>query len=267
MSALENTKSFAKKSIKTVKTFVPNGALKYILYSVITVSCIMIGIHFSKNLFNKYNKWKNSSQWILNGTKSAKNKQVILQDPSKRNSVTLNRSENMDGGIEFTYVFWMYIDDWSHKYGEWKHVFHKGNATSWPLRAPGVWLHPEDNTLRVYMNSFVEIGEHVDVPNIPLNKWFCVAICLQQKNLDIFFNGNLVKRIVLKGLPKQNYGDVYINAQQGFGGYLSNIKYYNYYISYSELLDHLNKGPSMMPCVDSNEMPPYLTPNWWSNSE
>ena len=142
---------------------------------------------------------------------------------------------------------------------------HKGNETSWPLRAPGVWLHPKDNTLRVYMNSFKEIGEHIDVPNIPINKWFNIAVCVQQKNLDVFFNGNLVKRKELNGLPKQNYGDLYLNAFQGFSGYMSNIRYYDYYLSYSELTNNLGRGPSMMPCVDSDEMPPYLTQNWWTD--
>ena len=29
-----------------------------------------------------------------------------------------------------------------------------------------------------------------------------------ERNLDIFINGNLVKRHTLEGIPKQNYGDV-----------------------------------------------------------
>ena len=41
----------------------------------------------------------------------------------------------------------MFIDDWSYKYGQWKHVMHKGNESSWPLRAPGMWLHPKENIL------------------------------------------------------------------------------------------------------------------------
>ena len=61
---------------------------------------------------------------------------ILLQDPSEFGAKTLGRSENEYSGLEFSYSFWMYIDDWSCKYGQWKHVMHKGNTSSWPLRAP-----------------------------------------------------------------------------------------------------------------------------------
>lgn len=269
MSFFTKSKSVATDTYNRI----PSGNVGKVIKAILAIIVILILIKMAKKVYYRYMKWKNSAQWVIKGTKSAKVKFTILQDPNKSDDLlpgsagaTLQRSENQSGGTEFTYVFWMYIDDWTYQYGKWKHVFHKGNSSSWPLRAPGVWLHPKENILRVYMNSYKEIGEHIDVPNIPLNKWFNVAICLQERNLDIFFNGNLVKRKVLNGIPKQNYGDVFVNAFQGFSGFLSNMKYYNYYIGYGELVYHLNRGPSMMPCVDTNEMPPYLVPNWWTNN-
>ena len=86
------------------------------------------------------------------------------------------------------------------------------------------------------------------------------------RELDIYINGNLAKRHTLSSIPKQNFGDLYINAFRGFGGYMSNIRYYDYYITYSEMDNALGSGPSSMPCIDSKEMPPYFTPNWWANA-
>lgn len=234
---------------------------------VILVLVIMFGIKIIKSAVNKVNSYRASKPWILKGTKNAKKRMLILQDPAKHNSITLGRSDNEFGGLEMTYVFWMYVDDWAYKYGQWKHVMHKGNDTSWPLRAPGIWLHPKDNSMRVYMNTFKDIGEYVDVEGLPLNKWVHVAVAVRQRNLDIFINGNLVKRKLLEGIPKQNFGDLYINSFRGFSGYLSNIRYYDYYISFSELDNHLSDGPSSMPCVDSKEAPPYFVPNWWANAK
>ena len=57
-----------------------------------------------------------------------------------------------------------------YKVGEWKHVFHKGNKTSFPNRAP-VWIHPNNNALRIYMNTYDNPLEYVDIDNIP-RKWF-----------------------------------------------------------------------------------------------
>ena len=142
---------------------------------------------------------------------------------------------------------------------------HKGNETSWPLRCPGIWLHPKKNAMRVYLNTFKNIGEFADINNLPLNKWFHVAVAVRQRNLDIFINGNLAKRHTLEGIPKQNASDIYINSFRGFGGYLSNMRYYDYYLSFAELDSQLQRGPSNMPCIDSQEVPPYFTPNWWAN--
>ena len=160
-----------------------------------------------------------------------------------------------------------FVDDWAYNRGEWKHVLHKGNDTSYPLRSPGVWFHPDKNVMRVYTNTFSQIMEHVDVENLPHNKWFHVAICVQQKNLDVFINGNLAKRKVLEGLPRQNYGDIYLNSFKGFSGFMSNVRYYQYYIGFNELESLIQMGPSMMPCVDSGETPPYFSANWWANSK
>lgn len=227
---------------------------------------VMLLVNISKRMYQGYKKYSEGSPWILKGTKDGKKRMILLQDPSRLGSKQLGRSENEFSGLEFSYTFWIFIDDWSYKYGQWKHILHKGNASSWPMRAPGIWLHPKKNALRVYMNTFKNIGEHADVGNLPLNKWFNVTVAVRQRFLDIFINGNLAKRHTLSSIPKQNFGDLYINAFRGFGGYLSNIRYYDYYVTYSEIDSALSSGPSSMPCIDSKETPPYFTPNWWANA-
>lgn len=253
--------------LRNTSTFINNKTtLSIIIKAIIIVIIVILLVKISSKVINGYKSWINSAPWVLKGTKSAKKRMIILQDPNKQNSIQLKRSNNEYNGIEFSYVFWMFIDDWTYKKGEWKHVMHKGNSSGSPLKAPGIWLHPDENKLRVFMNTFDNIDEHIDIDNIPINKWFNIAVCLRQKNLDIFFNGNLVKSHKLSSLPKQNYGDLFLNAFQGFSGFLSNIRYYDYYVGYNDLVKQLNKGPSMMPCVDSSELPPYLSPNWWINN-
>ena len=90
-----------------------------------------------------------------------------------------------------------------------------------------------------------------------------LTIAVQEKNLDIYINGYLRKRYQLEGIPRQNYGDVYINNFGGYSGFLSNFRYFNYYISPSELEDIINSGPSSAPCVETGELPPYLSSDWW----
>ena len=175
----------------------------------------------------------------------------------------MKRSKNEGDGIEFTYASWLYVNDWSYKYGDWKHVYHKGNSDSWPNRAPGVWFHPKKNTLRVYMNTYNQIADYVDIDNIPLHKWMHLTVMCYGNKLDVFINGFLKKQLILNGIPKQNYGDVYINSFGGYDGFLSEMRYYDYAISMPDLEDIIRSGPSSAPCVDTGSKPPYLSPNWW----
>ena len=209
---------------------------------------------------SSYNKGR---PYLVTGTKNAKRRKIIVQNPSERNAITLKRSTNEISGLEFTYSLWFYVDDWGYNYGKWKHIFHKGNENSWPARAPGVWFHPKQNSLRIYMNTFKKINEYVDINNIPLHKWIHLTVSVQEKNLDVYINGYLKNRHKLEGIPRQNYGDVYINNFGGYSGFLSNFRYFDYYVSPSELEDIINLGPSSAPCVDTGELPPYLSPDWW----
>uniref|UniRef100_A0A6C0IY86 Uncharacterized protein n=1 Tax=viral metagenome TaxID=1070528 RepID=A0A6C0IY86_9ZZZZ len=244
-----------------------NSYLGKTIKAVIAIIVVMFLVYLVKKIAKGYNDYKSSHVMLLNGTKDATKRMVILQDPTKENSKTIIRSKNEEGGLEFSYIFWMYIDDMSYRYGKWKHVMHKGNEEGHPLRAPGVWIHPKDNKLRIFMNTYSKINEYVDVDNIPVRKWFNVAICIKQKIMDIYINGNVVTSKKLSNLPKQNYGDLFINSFQGFSGQLSNMQYYDYYISYSQIRSSMNFGPSMMPLKDmQQQMPPYLTPNWWTNN-
>jgi hypothetical protein len=233
---------------------------------VIGVIIFYLVIYYGMRAIRNVNRYRKGAPYLIDDTRDARRRMVIIQDPNKQGSINLLRSSNEQGGIEFSYSCWLFIDDYNYKLGQWKHVFHKGNETSWPLRAPGVWLHPNKNAIRVNMNSYNKIAEYLDVDNIPINKWFCVIIVIKGQTMDCFINGNLSKSLTLTGIPKQNYGDVYISAFGGFSGYLSRLRYFDYALNYSEIDGIMKLGPSTVPCADTGEKPPYLTPNWWTNT-
>lgn len=230
-----------------------------ILFFVILYVIIELG----RSIYNRIDSYNKGRPFLVKGTKNAKRRKLIVQNPSEKHAITLKRSSNELSGLEFSYSLWLYVDDWGYNYGKWKHVFHKGNDNSWPGRAPGVWFHPKQNALRIYMNTFSKINDYVDIKNIPLHKWVHLTVMVQENNLDVYINGYLRKRHELQGIPRQNFGDVYINSFGGYSGFLSNFRYFDFYLSPSELEDIINLGPSSAPCVDTGELPPYLSPDWW----
>jgi len=259
-----NAKSSTQSKGNSFKNWLfGDSLLAQIVLVIIVFIIVIIVIELIKQLYLRIKNSRNSKPWLVKGTKEGRKRMIVLQNPQQYGSRTLSRSRNENEGIEFTYVFWLYINDFSYKYGDWKHIFHKGNEDSWPNRAPGVWLHPKANILRVYMNSYQEIANYVDISNIPMHKWFHVTIMVYSNKLDVFINGFLKKQLILNGIPKQNFGDVYINSFGGFDGFLSEMRYFDYTISLATIEDLIKRGPSRKPCTETGSRPAYLAPNWW----
>ena len=239
--------------------------IKDIMIGVVVLIVVGVVIYFLTSFLKKFLLGKNNQPWILQNSKNAKNSLVITQDPKNDNSITLYRSDNQDAGAEFTYSFWFVIENLEYKYGEWKHMFHKGNKSSYPNRAPGVFIHPTNNTIRIYMNTLNNILEFVEVENIPIKRWVHMTVILNGKYLDIYVNGFLRKRHELSGVAKQNFGDLWLNLFGGFEGYMCKMRYYRRAIEYNEVEDIVRSGPSNEACGDTGEKPPYLDNNWWFN--
>jgi hypothetical protein len=197
---------------------------------------------------------------------------VFQQDPSNNGSKTIYRSVNATDGIEFTWSVWIFIDNLQTNSGIYKHVFSKGNSTLqdngliYPNNAPGLYIAPNTNSLVVMMNTFNVINEEVIIPDIPLNKWVNVIIRCQNTTLDVYINGTIARSINLVGVPKQNYGDVYVGMNGGFAGNISNLWYYNYSLGTAAIQRIAENGPNtkMIGSTGMNDkMFNYLSLRWF----
>ena len=134
--------------------------------------------------------------------------------------------------------------------------------------------------------------ETIAVPNIPLNLWTHVVFrCINHK-VDVYVNGRIKKRSVLGGLPRQNYGDIYVgettysssppassdagkcDAEGGskytqfpeFHGQMSDLRYFNYALQAREIEHYTEKGPDLKqaqrPTMEEDGRPYYLTQRW-----
>ena len=190
------------------------------------------------------------SPHLIDGMVDATQMIVFPQDPSNNGAVTIYRSVNATDGLEFTWSVWIFINNMQTNAGIYKHVFSKGNSDLQedgliqPNNAPGLYISPDTNELVVLMNTYNVINEEITIPDIPLNKWVNVIIRCQSTTLDIYINGTIARSLNLIGVPKQNYGDVYVAMNGGFGGYLSNLWYYNYALGTSAIQNLVSKGPN-----------------------
>jgi hypothetical protein len=212
------------------------------------------------------------SPHLIDGMVDATQMIIFPQDPSNNGAVTIYRSVNATDGVEFTWSTWIFISNLQTNSGIYKHIFSKGNSSLTengmiqPNNAPGLYIAPNTNALVVVMNTYNVINEEIVIPDIPINKWVNVIVRCQNTTLDVYINGTIARSINLVGVPKQNYGDVYVAMNGGFAGYISNLWYYNYAIGTSAIQKLVNDGPNTKMIGSSvmvDKMYNYLSLRWF----
>jgi hypothetical protein len=251
-----------------------NSLIAKVAFLLLVLVVFILAVRFCSKLL-AWGFTYNGSPYLVNGMVDAKTMIVIPQDPNVNGSIPVIRSDNQNQGVEFTYSVWMFIDDLVYQQGQYKHVFHKGNddinyskapiGMNEPNNAPGLYIAPNTNALVVVMNTFNNIQERLVIDDIPINKWVCVQIRVKNHQLDAYINGMLAKRLIMKGVPKQNYGDVYVAMNGGFSGYLSELRYFNYGLGTSKIQQIVNSGPNLSMSGSSltDSKPKYLSLRWF----
>lgn len=253
VGAFTNTMNNAAQRVR-------NAPTKHKVLGIVTfIIVISLIVYFFYSVSSDYRTKQENEPWLIPDTRIAR---TGLRIPG----YVIKESADSQYGIEFTYAFWIYINDWSYKADSYKHVFHKGNDGAMPLQAPGVWLYPRENKMSINMNTYHSVKETCDIGNLPIGKWFHVTISVIGKNMDVYVNGRLKKRCSFIGIPKQNYGDLYITQWNGFDGFLSRLIYANYAMPFWKIEQLVADGPSEAPCTQSGVKPPYLSKDFWTTS-
>jgi hypothetical protein len=254
-----------------IKDFMNSSSLvARISFLLLVIIIFVIVLQFSISILAWFFGPSNSPK-LINGMVDAKQMLVIPQDPSSSGAKPIIRSVNGPNGIEFTWSVWVFIDDTQSS--QYRHIFSKGNANivpetglNFPNNAPGLYIVPNTNALKVIMNTYNDINEEIVINDIPLNKWLNVIIRCKNTTLDIYINGTITKSLELSGVPKQNYGDVYVGMNGGFSGYVSNLWYYDYSLGTASIYNLVRNGPNTK-MVGSSAMnlknPDYLSVRWF----
>ena len=198
-----------------------------------------------------------NNPYLVYGLIPGTNSVHVTQDPKDSKSVQILRSNNQTTGIEFTWSVWLYISDITNLGTStvYSHIFNKGNnafgsnGIATVNNAPGLYLsNSTDPTLHIVMDtvssSSIATTETMNITHIPLNKWFHVAIRMQNKVMDVYVNGVISGRHTFTTVPKQNYQDVYVCNNGGFSGNLSNLRYYSRALNIFDINTIVYGGPN-----------------------
>ena len=89
------------------------------------------------------------------------------------------------------------------------------------------------------------------VSNIPLQKWTHVAVSVNNRSLDTYIDGKLVKTCLLEGAPKiDGTSPVHIcppngsGGENGFDGHVAKVRYYSRALNPREIYEIYKEGYS-----------------------
>jgi hypothetical protein len=275
----------------------PNGSgsmVEQIVYGLIYAGILFLVFIFVELMYKYWNRLSMNRTILIANTINSDKTISIPQNPNATGSNTVSLSSNELTGVEFSYSFYLNVNPSTFQGPDPNtslyHIFHKGYASQFPLMAPGVYMRSDQNTLRIYMNTYKTWNNYIDVENIPVSKWVHVVIVCKEHALEIYVNGNIAKKMSFDGFsPYQNYqdiccfsnrtiklskskvaslGDSDFNVLGAMKGLMSRLTYFSYGLGYSEIQQLLNQGPSdKMDSSQSMDIPPYMADNWWTQTK
>ena len=154
-------------------------------------------------------------------------------------------------GPIYTYSFWIYVNDWGYKYGEWKHIMHRGSdprnindISEISGQSPGVYLDPTLNKIVIMLQTVKDnkiIEEQIILDDIDLNKWIYVTITLNIDYVNVYKDGNLERIYNLRGKINSDKNNTYINYFGGFSGYMAYLSFTDEELTPIQIMKNYNE--------------------------
>jgi hypothetical protein len=203
-------------------TLTGTDTMSQALTGIVLVFLMHITLAAAEFIYTSFSRmWTNRIELFPDTYPSGSKMFTAIQNPTNPNAKTIYVSENQRTGIEFSYSLFLKLssETFSESNRVLYHILHKGYNRPFPLLGPGIFCRGDKNTLRIYMNSFSNWNNYVEIDNIPVDKWFHLVVTCkggtkgvpESSVLYIYINGNLKQKLKLNNNtpPYQNYGNVY----------------------------------------------------------
>jgi len=227
------------------------------------------------------------SPYIFKGKYATTVKKTIRQNPMLADGKPIHRSNNEDKGIEFTWSSWLKLDGLPDVSNNVYHIYNKGSEPQtygdalesrdddtndkYALKnCPGLYVTDVSGETSLQLNIKIDtIGSNnesiIPIVDLPIKRWFHLAIRLQNKIIDVYVNGTITTRVPFTKIPEQNYGDIFI-GYHGYNGGISNLRYFDSALSVFQLSNIVMSGPDLSN-PDENEdigSADYLSSSWYT---
>jgi len=226
------------------------------------------------------------SPYIFKGKYATTVKKQIRQDPKLDGGKPIYRSNNEDKGIEFTWSCWLKLDGLPNVSNNVYHIYNKGSEPqthtettarnddtnpNYALKnCPGLYVtdvsvDSRSLQLNIKIDSIGSSESIIPIMDLPIKRWFHLAIRLQNKIIDVYVNGTITTRVPFTEIPEQNYGDVFI-GYHGYNGGISNLRYFDSALSVFQISNIVMSSPDLSNPEENQEIgsADYLSGSWYT---
>jgi len=165
-------------------------------------------------------------------------------------SINADKMPSSGGSNDYTFSVWIYVNNWSYKYGKEKVIFKRETSDSDKSPIPQISLGANSNDLKLKLTTYSggdsDSKGNVDechVKNIPLQKWVHILMSVNNRTNDVYIDGKLVSTCMLMGVAKlDNKGPLQLTPGGGFSGFTSKLRYYARSINPREAYEIYKEG-------------------------
>jgi len=102
-------------------------------------------------------------------------------------------------------------------------------------------------------NANIQLSDNLeffdnDLQNIPINKEINITITFKGTDVEVYYDGKIIKVVKLDGLPIINKSNLYAMNDKTFGGEINNLIYYPDHLT----LDNIKNIIELKPIIENN---------------
>ena len=178
-------------------------------------------------------------------------KELIFLNTDYNEYISNDLLPESDIGIKSTYSFWIYFSNvpenahWITDYNEHKPVLFRYGT-------PDVVYIPKEHQLKLsftYKNpSNLKTKYDFILKDLEVQKWMNIIMVMNNRNIDIYLDGELHSSTVLNSVPFLTKKFLYIGQKNNnFNGYLNYLEYINDALTIDEAKSLYNKRVNSLP--------------------